>query len=448
MDKISNILDHNAFNFSSSDSDQLNTATSKMIKRRLETVGPTSMLFYQEPLHIVRGKGVWLYDNQGKQYLDVYNNVPSIGHCHPKVVDAISTQLRKLNIHSRYLHENIHIYAQRLLATMPQQLERLVMTCTGSESNDLALRLARTYSKRQGIIVTQAAYHGNTSAVTEVSPSALKRGKIPDYVVTIAIDNLGEDPAIASEAFYQSVKNAIEQLDKRGFGCAALLVDTIFSSDGVYSDPKGFLKKAVEWVQKQGGLFIADEVQPGFGRTGDGMWGFERHNVIPDIVTMGKPMGNGYPMSGVASRLDLLDAVMENAGYFNTFGGSAVAAAAGIAVLDVIQNEGVIQRAKSVGRYLKSGLQELQQSYPCIADVRGVGLFLGVEFCTDGDLTRPDTQFTNTLINLLKEDNILIGAAGKHGNSLKIRPPLCFNKTHAKLFLKSMHRILKKCNHS
>ncbi|MBD1558151.1 aspartate aminotransferase family protein [Vibrio sp. S9_S30] len=441
MKKANNILDNNAFDLTSSDN--LDAKMAKMVKRRLNTVGPTAMLFYQEPLHIVRGKGAWLYDSNGSQYLDVYNNVPSIGHCHPKVVNAISNQVRKLNIHTRYLHENVHVYTERLLGTLPDSIDRLIMTCTGSESNDLALRLARSYTGKTGIIVTEAAYHGNTSAVTEVSPSALKSRALPDYVATVAIDNLNQTNQTPEDVFLHNVQSAIAKLNSKGYGCAALLADSIFSSDGVYSHPVGFLKKAVEEVQRQGGLFIADEVQPGFGRTGESMWGFERHDVLPDIVTMGKPMANGYPVAGVAARLDLLEILSEEAGYFNTFGGSPVAAAAGLAVLDVIEEERLISKSLSVGRYLKDGLVDLQNTYSEISEVRGSGLFIGVEFCRDQDKSNPNTELANTIMNLLKHNKVLIGGAGKYGNTLKIRPPLCFNKTHADLFLKKMNSALK-----
>jgi 4-aminobutyrate aminotransferase-like enzyme len=441
MNKVNNILDHNAFNLK--DSSNLDKDVSDMVKRRFDTVGPTTMLFYQEPLHIVRGEGTWLYDDKGNKYLDVYNNVPSLGHCHPKVVEAISNQLKTLNIHSRYLHNNIHTYTERLLATMPSSINRLVMTCTGSESNDIALRLARTFTQKKGIIVTEAAYHGNTCSVTEVSPSALKAGNLPEYVVPIPINNLNSSEASPEDTFYNSVKSAIAKLDSRGYGCAAILIDTIFSSDGVYSDPKGFLKKGINLVKQHGGLFIADEVQPGFGRTGDSMWGFQRHDVTPDIVTMGKPMGNGYPMSGVASRLDLLETLNNEAGYFNTFGGSPVAAAAGLAVLDALQNEGLIENAKVIGSYLKDGLINLQQQFPSISEVRGSGLFIGVEFCHDGIHSSPNSNLANKIMNGLRQKQVLIGGAGKYGNTLKVRPPLCFSKKNADLFLKKLEQALK-----
>ncbi|WP_205340877.1 aspartate aminotransferase family protein [Denitrificimonas caeni] len=441
MSKVRDILAQNAFNLDAANT--LDEKTSALVKSRLNNVGPTTMLFYQEPLHIVRGEGTWLYDSNGRQFLDVYNNVPSLGHCHPKVIEAVHDQMRNVNIHTRYLHETMHIYAEKLLGTMPESINRLVMTCTGTESNDLAMRLATTYTKKKGFIVSEAAYHGNSTAVTEVSPSAYKIQKLPDHVVTIPVAPININKDQIEEWFAQSVMDAIDKLEDRGYGCAALLIDTIFSSDGVYSDPKGFIKKGVDIVKSRGGLFIADEVQPGFGRTGESMWGFERHAVIPDIITMGKPMGNGYPVAGLASRLDLLESLSIEAGYFNTFGGSTVAAAAALAVLETIQEEGLIAKVNEVGGYLKNGLYQLQAQYPCISDVRGVGLFLGADVSKDGDVNAPDAERATAIMNTLRQNGVLLGGAGKYANTLKIRPPLCFNKSHADLFICKLEQAIK-----
>jgi 4-aminobutyrate aminotransferase-like enzyme len=435
------ILDLNAFVFDQNTvSDK---ALAERIKLRYKTQGPSSMLFYQEPLHIVRGQGTWLYDSKGTKYLDVYNNVACLGHCHPKVVEAVSQQLSQLNVHSRYLHDTVHVYAEKLLTTLPDNIDRLVMTCTGSESNDLALRLARIHTQKKGIIVSEVAYHGNTQMVTEVSPASFKMQMPPEYVLTVSVAEVTYRGDRAADWLADQVYSAIQTLDERGFGCAALLVDPIFSSDGIYSDPPGFLNKAVELVHDHGGLFIADEVQSGFARTGDSMWGFQRHNVVPDIITMGKPMGNGYPVAGVASRLDLLEALCQEAGYFNTFGGSTTAAAAGLAVLNVLEEEGMLENSRQVGAYLKRGLHELQDQYHCIEEIRGAGLYIGVEFSEDGDINRPDVDMATATINLLRRDQVLVGTVGKYGNVLKIRPPLCFTQDNADLFLDKMSKVLK-----
>jgi len=441
MDKVQPILGLNGFNFDQSTVRDKGLA--ELIKLRYKTQGPTSMLFYQEPLHIVRGEGTWLYDGKGTKYLDVYNNVPCLGHCHPKVVEAVSKQISQLNVHTRYLHDTVHIYAEKLLATMPDSIDRLVMTCTGSESNDLALRLARTYTQKKGIIVSEAAYHGNTQTVTEVSPSSFKTQAPPEYVITVPVDEVTHLGDRAADWLADQVCIAIQTLDDRGFGCAALLVDSIFSSDGIYSDPPGFLDKAVEFVHANGGLFIADEVQSGFGRTGDYLWGFQRHKIIPDIITLGKPMGNGYPVAGVASRLDLLEALCTEHDYFNTFGGSTTAAAAGLAVLNTIEEEGMVENARQVGAYLKLGLHELQDKYHSITEVRGAGLYIGLEFSEDGDVNRPDVEKATATLNLLRRDQVLIGVTGKYGNVIKMRPPLCFTRDNADLFLDKLSRVLK-----
>lgn len=441
MTNTSNILAQNAFSLDSANN--LSGDVARLVESRLKTVGPTTTIFYQQPLHIVKGEGTWLYDQSGRQYLDVYNNVPCLGHCHPKVVEAVYQQLKTLNTHTRYLHETMHLYAEKLLSTMPVSVNRLVMTCTGTESNDLAMRLAKAHTNKTGFIVTETAYHGNSTAVTEVSPAAYKVQKEPDYVVTIPVPPAGLSDQEVGAWFALQVTSAMDILDARGFGCAALLIDSIFSSDGVYSDPEGFIRQAVEAVQARGSLFIADEVQPGFGRTGEAMWGFARHGVVPDIVTMGKPMGNGYPVAGLATRLDLLERLSKEAGYFNTFGGSTVSAAAAMAVLNTIEEEEILPQVTRVGRYLKQGLIDLEQEFSCISAVRGVGLFIGVDIVETNSDAAPDSFRTTLIMNTLRENGVLIGSAGKYANTLKIRPPLCFNNAHADLFLDKLKQAIK-----
>ncbi|MDX3929796.1 MAG: aspartate aminotransferase family protein [Shinella sp.] len=406
------------------------------IRHRQDTFGAASVLFYEEPIEMVRGEGVYLYDADGRRYLDVYNNVPSVGHCHPQVVEAIARQAATLNIHTRYLNRTVEAYAERLLATFPAPLSNLVMTCTGSESNDLAMRIAESATGGKGFVVTRAAYHGNTAAVTGISPSSLKSRPVAPHVRTVPAP-AGPDVAAT---FAADVERAIAGLKESGFGFAGLVVDTIFSSDGIYADPPGFLAQAASVVAREGGLFIADEVQPGFGRTGGGLWGFGRHGIVPDIVTMGKPMGNGFPMGGVVTRPELLAAFCEETGYFNTFGGNPVAAAAGLAVLDVIRNEQLVENAASAGAYLRDGLVALKADRPEIAEVRGAGLFIGLDFETEDG--RPDTKRASEAINGLKQRGILIGAAGLYGNTLKIRPPLCFTPAHADALLSALSATL------
>jgi 4-aminobutyrate aminotransferase-like enzyme len=408
------------------------------LAKRQATFGAASVLFYEQPIEMVRGEGVYLYDAAGTQYLDMYNNVPSVGHCHPHVASAIAAQAARLNVHTRYLNRVVENYADRLLSHFPAPLSNLVMTCTGSESNDLAMRIATAVTGQRGFIVTRAAYHGNTTAVTAISPSSFSGGPIAPHVRLIPAPAAQGDVA---GTFAASVRAAIADLQDSGIGFAALVVDSIFSSDGIFADPAGFLQPTLAAVHEAGGLFIADEVQPGFGRTGGGLWGFSRHNIVPDIVTMGKPMGNGFPMGGVVTRPDYLARFCQETGYFNTFGGTPVAAAAGSAVLDVIEDENLITNAATTGEFLKAGLLALQSEFPRIGGIRGAGLFIGLDF-NNPETGAPDQPMASHIINACKQNHILIGAAGQYGHTLKIRPPLCFTQAHATQFLDTMQRIL------
>ncbi len=414
------------------------------VERRLRSFGQASVLFYQEPLRMERAEGVWMFDAEGRRFLDLYNNVPSVGHSHPRVVEAIRRQVGLLNTHTRYLNDLVDSYAERLLATFPPAIDHLVLTCTGSEANDLALRIAKVTTGRAGFIVTETAYHGNTAAVTEVSPSSRPGQPLPPHVRTVPAPETFRSPVgDLGQRFADSVGRAIAELEQCGIGFAGLLVDTIFSSDGVYADPPGFLAPAVKLVHERGGLFIADEVQPGFGRTGAAMWGFGQHDVVPDIVTMGKPMGNGFPMGGVATRAELLDRFAAQVKYFNTFGGNPVAAAAGLAVLDVIADEGLMENAREIGGYVMNGLREIGNRHIQIGDVRGAGLFIGLELVRDRDAKEPAPEIASELINRLRHRGILIGAAGPFGNTLKIRPPLCFSRENADMFIAACDEVLR-----
>ena len=402
-------------------------AVQALIERRIANLGPASVLFYDEPLHIVRGEGVGLVAADGRRYLDVYNNVPSVGHCHPRVVDAIARQAAVLNVHNRYLSEITERYVERLKALLPRSLANIALTCSGSEANDLALRLARHATGNTGVIVTSTAYHGNTAAVIEISPSAFKHAQLPAHIRAVPPPGSAHYGADIATGFAAAVEAAATALDAAGHGVAALVCDSIFSSDGVFAEPRGLLAPAVAVVRHAGGLYIADEVQPGFARTGEAFWGFTRHGLEPDMVTMGKPMGNGFPTAGLATRPDLMAPYFADFGYFNTFGGTPVAAAAGLAVLDVIADERLQENALSTGSYLKERLEALATTRPAINAVRGVGLFLGVSLARRGV---PDAALVRRVINGLRQRGILIGAAGRHGDVLKIRPPLPFQPEH------------------
>jgi 4-aminobutyrate aminotransferase-like enzyme len=410
-------------------------ALAAQLQRRASVFGAGSVLFYQRPLQFVRGRGTWLYDADGTPYLDAYNNVPSVGHCHPQVVEAAARQLSELNIHNRYLHAGIIDYAERLLGTLPSPLSNITFTCTGSESNDLALRLASKFTGGQGVIVTEAAYHGNTELVSQVSPSSHRHWNAAAHVRVVAA------PLSHPEVFAAHVTAAIDDLVAHGVKLSALLIDSIFSSDGVCAEPIGFLSAAIDAVHRNEGLFIADEVQPGFGRTGAGWWGFARHDVQPDIVTMGKPMGNGYPIGAVVTRPEILKSYCEEVGYFNTFGGSPVAAAVGQAVLDVIEREDLIGNAQRVGNSLREGLINLAQRHPTLGQVRGAGLYLGVTIRSSA-AGESAARATEAIINGLRERRVLIGAAGRYGDTLKLRPPLCFSSEDAAVLLNALDEVL------
>ncbi|MBN9056125.1 MAG: aspartate aminotransferase family protein, partial [Rhizobiales bacterium] len=384
--------------FSREDFERLGEADKALIARREKVLGPAYRLFYEEPLHLVRGEGVFLHDASGEKYLDAYNNVASVGHCHPRVVEAITAQTAVLNTHTRYLHEGIVDYAETLTATFPDALSQAMFTCTGSEANDLAVRIARFVTGGTGIIATELAYHGLTGAVAEFSPSLGESVTLGPHVRTVpAPDSYRHSPEEMMEKFGRDVEAAIADLKRHGIRPAMLITDTIFSSDGIFAGPKGFLKPAVDAIHAAGGLFVADEVQPGFGRTGEAMWGFERHGVAPDMVTIGKPMGNGYPMAGIVLRPEVIAEFGPRARYFNTFGGNPVAAAAGKAVLDTIRIEGLQQNALEVGTYLMEALRTLARSHPAIGDVRGAGLFVGVEIDPDPAAKQADAALTTRI---------------------------------------------------
>ena len=425
--------------FDQSGADRLPTEDRELIARREKALGPAYRLFYEEPLHIIRGEGVWLWDKQGRRYLDAYNNVASMGHCHPRVVQAITAQSAVLNTHTRYLHDSIVTYAERLLATMPDALGHMMFACTGSEANDLALRIARRVTGRQGVIITRLAYHGVTESVSELSPS------LGDFVprtsrvrLIDAPDGLRVSPTEQGAKLADDLAQAIAEMRADGIEPAAFLVDTIFSSDGLYPDPAGFLQPAVDLIRSEGGLFIADEVQPGFGRTGDKFWGFQRHDLVPDMVTMGKPMGNGFPLSGVAMRPELVQEFGTRARYFNTFGGNPVAAAAGMAVLDVIREENLQENSLSTGAFIKNGLEAIARNHPAIAQVRGAGLFLAVECVSNTATNAPDASLATFVVNYLRRNGVLISASGPGANILKIRPPLVMREAEAQILLDTL----------
>jgi 4-aminobutyrate aminotransferase-like enzyme len=412
------------------------TDTTDLLSRRARALGPTYTLFYDEPVHIVRAEGVWMYDAEGRRYLDAYNNVPVVGHCHPHVVEELARQARTLNTHTRYLAEQPLELAEKLLATMPRDIGNVVYTCTGSEANDLAARISKTVTGGTGFIITDYAYHGTTDTMAGMSPEDGAPLGPGVYAVPAPLGPEG------AAKFADRVRQCIDVMRAANVRPAALLVDTIFSSDGVVSHPAGFLAEAAAHIRSAGGLFIADEVQPGFGRTGDHMWGFARHGVVPDIVTMGKPMGNGHPVSALAARPELLEAFARHTRYFNTFGGNSVSCAVALAVLNVIEKENLVANARAMGEYLRQGLRKLAQRYSWIREVRGAGLFLGVDLAANPATRLTARQEATRIINDLSRHGVLVGSTGRDSNVLKIRPPLTIARAEADFLINALQRSL------
>ena len=412
------------------------------IQRRTRLLGPAYRLFYTEPLHIVRGRGVWLYDATGRAYLDVYNNVAAVGHCHPEVVAAMGRQAGTLNTHTRYLDDTILDYAERLLSTFPQPLGHVMFTCTGSEANDLALRIAKHRTGASGFIVTSFAYHGGTDAVAALSPSLGAGVLAGPHVRTVEPPNPYRTSGDVGGKFAAAVRGAAADLSNHGYRPAALIVDTVFSSDGIYMHPLGSLRPAVEAIRDVGGLFIADEVQAGFGRTGERFWGFQRHEVVPDLVSLGKPMGNGHPVAGLVMRPEIVVEFGAASRYFNTFGGNPVSAAVALKVLEIMERDQLQEHATRVGARLMSGLHALADRHKWIGDVRGAGLFIGVELVTERARKVPASAASAAVVNGLRKRGVLIGVCAQAANVLKVRPPLVFDDNNADLFLNALDDTL------
>lgn len=403
----------------------------ELIQRRRTHMGPGMRLSYEEPLHIVSGRGVWLTDANGVRYLDAYNNVAHVGHGHPEVTKALSAQADKLNTNTRYLVADVIDYAERLAGMFPDPLKVVYFANSGSEANDLAWRMARSVTGRRGMIITTNAYHGSTYLTMATSPEELSDDRLETWVATVR-------PDLPASQAGKAVEGAIAQLAKTGESPAAFVCDTIFSSDGILEPPRGFLATVYEATRAAGGLCIADEIQAGFGRVGRRMWGFAGHGVLPDIVTLGKPMGNGHPLAAVVTTAEIADQFSGKDYYFSTFAGNPVSAAVGSAVLDVMERERLPQQAERVGTYLRQRLETLASQHAVIADVRGPGLFIGVEIDRDG----PDSAAAERIQNEMRYRGVLIGRTGPHGNVLKIRPPLVFAEAHAAQLLATLEGAL------
>jgi len=425
---------------------------SDIIKKRRRYLAPSFSLSYQEPLHIVKGKGQYLYDVNGKKYLDAVNNISHVGHCHPKVIEAANRQNKKLNTNTRYLHESILNYAENLTSTLPNSLEVCYFTNSGSESNDLALRIARLFSNSKESIVLSSAYHGHTASLIDVSPYKFHgdggRGK-PHFVHIIPVPDKFRGEHIAKgksirRYYIQLLKDTIKKIQQRGKQLSLFIIEPVMGCGGQIMIPRSFMVEAFQIVNEAGGLCIVDEVQIGFGRLGSHFWGFQMSGVVPDIITLGKSIGNGHPLSVVITKKNIADIFNNGMEYFNSFGGNPVSCEIGQAVLDIIKEEKLQENASSIGYHLLDGLRNIQNKYNIIGDVRGRGLFIGIELIKDMDNLVPAVDEAEIVVNAMKDKGILISSDGPDHNVLKIKPPLVFNKKNADYFLESFEAVLSK----
>jgi 4-aminobutyrate aminotransferase-like enzyme len=424
----------------------------EIITLRRRHLNPTLSLSYKEPIKMVRGAGAYLYDERGNAYLDMVNNVCHVGHCHPTVVAAGQAQMAQLNTNTRYLHDNIVEYAQRLTATFPAELSVVFLTNSGTEANDLALRIAQTYTNARDLVVVDHAYHGNSPTMIELSPYKFNgkggRGK-PAHVQVATIPDAyrgayRKGTPHCGELYAQDVQRAISSIQQQGKKLAAFYCESILGCGGQVVLPSDYLKHAYTHIRAAGGVCVADEVQVGFGRVGTHFWAFEQQGVVPDIVTMGKPIGNGHPMGAVVTRPEIAHAFITGMEYFNTFAGNPVSCAIGLAVLDVIREEKLQENAGQVGAFLLKGIREIQSRFPIIGDVRGAGLFIGIELVKDTATLAPATQAANTIVELMKQQHILLSTDGPFDNVIKIKPPLVFSQENAEEFLEKFERSLGK----
>lgn len=416
----------------------------ELLEKRRALLGPNVSTFYHRPIHIVRGEDVWLWDADGRRYLDGYNNVPHVGHCNPRVVEAIRAQSARLNVHSRYLHEHLVDYVQALTATFGGGLSNALITCTGSEANDIALRMAEAMTGKRGIIATDATYHGNTSLVSQLSasnPPAYGYG-LGQYVRHVEAPDSLRIPDPQGQRFAAKVQEQIDDLERSGIGFAALIVCPLFLNEGFPTQAPGWLRPAEQVVRQAGGFLICDEVQSGFARSGSHFWAHQKQDVTPDVVTMGKPMGNGYPVAGLVTRPEVMARFRSSYRYFNTFGGNPVACAAAMAVLEEIGQRSLQANAARIGALAAQALGGLAAKYSVIGDVRQSGMVFGVEFLQDKTTLAPASGFADQVVEAMRERGVLLSRLGRHKNTLKIRPPMTFSEEHLGLLVQTLDDVL------
>ena len=419
-------------------------------RRRDRALAPSYQLFYDDPVHLVRGEGVWLFDHDGRRYLDAYNNVPSVGHAHPRIVEAIASQTGLLNTHTRYLHPLVVELAERLGSSLPDGLTSCYLVCTGTEANDLAVQIARTVTGHHGVVVSERSYHGNSDLVGKLSTDSYPAVERPDWLAVVEPPNtyrgpfhLGDGLGRYGERYAEHLTTRVDELAQRGHRPAALLVDTSWDSNGVLIAPEGYTSTVAGIVRDRGGLVIADEVQAGYCRMGTHFWGHTHDDLVPDIVTMGKPMGAGHPVAAVVTTQEIAARFAERRSYFNTFGGNPVSAAVALAVLDVIDDEGLLANATTTGALLGTRLGELAGRHEIVGAVQGRGLFWGLDLVTDR-ATREPIAYADAkrLATELRHRGILAGITGRYTNVLKIRPPLPFAPEHVELLVGVLDEVL------
>lgn len=419
-------------------------SNNELIERRNKTLGPYSPLFYDQPRHFVESEGVWLTDVNGEHYLDAYNNVPHVGHANHRVADAVSTALHTYNVHTRYLSEPVVDYAEQLLATFSAPLDRVYFTNSGSESNELALRIARHHTGNRGIIVTDYSYHGNTMALAELTTGLQVSEPRGQHIRTFHVPDLDEPSDKTAqqllEAAFAEIDETIASLNEAGHGVSALLIEPIFSTEGMPQVPPGYLAGLIERVRNAGGLIISDEVQAGLGRLGDTWWAHQTTGFTPDLATLGKPLGNGYPVGGVVTTADILEDFSSRNEYFNTFSGTPGAAAAGSTVLAEIRDRGLIEHVGTLGRHVAQRLDKIVENHPHVASAKGRGLFFGLSLVDAQGL--PNAQLADKIVEKLADQHILISKIGPHSNVLKIRPPVIITQAELDILLNALEQAL------
>jgi 4-aminobutyrate aminotransferase-like enzyme/Ser/Thr protein kinase RdoA (MazF antagonist) len=418
----------------------------EIIKRRHQVISPIFSLSYDKPVRVERAAFQYIYDVYGKTYLDAYNNIPHVGHSHPRVVSSGKKQMSKLNINTRYLYDLLPEYAEKLLIKFPNNFNKIYFVNSGSEASDLAIKLAFSHTKLDRVMVVENGYHGHTQRGTDISDYKFsnKKGQgQKDYIIKAPMPNIfnGKYTNNDGQAGRMYATDAIKNMKNSGSSVSAFISEPILGCGGQVILAKGYLKEIYSAIRSQGGVCISDEVQTGFGRLGHKFWGFEMHDVVPDIVIIGKPMANGHPIGAVVTTSKIAESFSKGVEFFSSFGGNPVSCAIGMSVLDVIEEENLQENAKVVGTYYMSLLKDLQNKHACIGDVRGSGLFIGIEVVKENS-KEPDTKLAQRIKNELRNMKILVGTDGPFNNVIKSKPPLCFTKENAESVVRNIELII------